>query len=101
MLDVKREHEILCNTMNRYKTKKLGFECGCVTGVITKINLIEDPYMSRVWRYAEDAPKAIEVRGIAGMDSNERVLAVITERWKRGKQYKYWRKYHILEVFDR
>lgn len=91
MIDVEREYKILTNKLTRYKTKKLGFECGCVTGYVTEIKLVQDQ------NFPSD--KAIEVRGLAGLDSKERVLMTITERWRKGKDYKYWSEYHILEHF--
>lgn len=93
MIDVEKEYKVLVNKLNKYKTKKLCFECGVATGYVTQINLVEDPYTGI------SADKAIEVRGLAGMDAEERVLMVITSRWRKGKDYKYWKDYHILEYF--
>ena len=92
MLDVEKEFKTLQNHMNRYKTKRLSFECGVATGFVTAINLVDNPY------YA-DGSKVIEVRGIAGFDAKEQVLMTITDLWRKGVDYKYWRDYHILEYF--
>lgn len=95
VLDVEREYKVLTNKLNRYKKRKLGFECGVVTGYVTEINLVEDPDAKFPW------DKAIEVKGFAGFDENEKVLMLITEKWVKGKDYKYWSEYHILEWFPR
>lgn len=91
MLDVNKEFKVLTNKLNRYKTRSLAFECGCATGYVTGINLIDNPYGC--------GGKAIEVRGIAGCDASERVLMIVTDLWRKGKDYKYWPEYHILEYF--
>jgi len=91
MLDVEKEYKVLRNKLMRYKTKRLLFECGCITGYVTEIKLVQDPYFP--------SDKAIEVRGLAGFDTKERVLMTITNRWSKGKHYKYWKDYHILEHF--
>ena len=88
MLDVEREFKSLLKKLNRYKNKKLGFECGVTCGIITAIELIN-----------EDESDLIEVRGIAGVDSKEKVLMTIDPRWRKGRDYKYWKEYHILELF--
>lgn len=93
MLNVEKEFKVLTNKLNRYKTKKLGFECGMVTGYVTEINLVEDPNAKFPWY------KAIEVKGYAGFDRNEKVLMLITDKWTKGKDYHYWSEYHILEFF--
>lgn len=90
MIDVEREYKVLQNKLHRYKNKRLGFECGCACGYVTEINLIDDPY---------GVGKAIEVKGMAGMDAKERVLMTITSFWRKGKDYRYWSDYHILEHF--
>ena len=95
MIDIQKEYKVLLNHFNRYKTKVLGFECGCVVGYVTEINLIQDPESNYPW------DKAIQVRGIAGMDDKERELMVITEKMKKGKDYKYCYQYHILEFSPR
>lgn len=94
MIDVEREYKALKNKLNKYKTKKLGFEYGMSCGYVTQVNLVEDPFSKYPWK------KAIEVRGLAGFDAHERVLMYITENMSKGKDYKYWKEYHILECFE-
>ena len=94
MIDIQKEFDTLTKALNRYKTRPLNFECGVVTGKVTSINLIQDPESDFSW------DKAIEVRGIAGSSDDERTLLIITERMKKGTDYKYWREYHVLESFN-
>ena len=93
MIDVEKEYKVLLNKLNRYKTQKLGFECGCATGYVTEINLIDSPYI--------DGEKAIEIKGVAGLDTQERVLMTISKLWRKGTDYKYWKDYHILEYYPK
>lgn len=93
MIDVEKEYKALKNHFNKYKTKKLGYECGMITGYVTAVNLVQDPNSKFPW------VKAIEIKGVAGFDTTEKVLMLITENWTKKKDYKYWREYHILEYF--
>ncbi len=93
MIDIQKEFAVLSRQLNRYKTRNLGFEYGAITGKVTSISLIQDPESD----FSLD--KAIEVKGIAGSSSDERTLLVITERMKKGTDYKYFRDYHLLERF--
>lgn len=95
MLDIRKEYENLKKRLNRYKTKSLGFEYGCLTGKVANINLIKIKD-DRCWkRYSE----AIQIVGIAGLSNEEHTLMILTEDNVKGKDYKYNWKYHIFEKF--
>ena len=95
MLDIRREYEALNKRLTRYKTKPLGFEYGCLCGKVTKINLIRIKDNTSWKGYSE----AIEVVGVTLSDKEHRLM-VLTEDSVKGKDYKYWWEYHILEKFN-
>ena len=95
MIDIQKEFSTLTRQLNKYKTRPLSFECGAIVGKVTAVNLIPDPESNFSW------DKAIEIKGIAGSNETERTLLIITERMKKGTDYKYWREYHVLESFVR
>lgn len=89
MTKIEREYNALLKMVQKYKTKQLSFEYGCITGVVSAISLVQDPENS--------LEKMIEIRGVAGLKKEERVLALISETNKA--KYKYYPKYHVLECF--
>ena len=85
MVNINNYYVTLNNYLNKYKTKELGFECGVACGKITRV-------------VKED--NEIIIFGIAGFESKERILMTITENMTKGKEFKYWKKYHIFERFE-
>lgn len=96
MIDIEKEYEGLKKKLNRYKKRQLGFECGCVCGVVIDIKLVDDD--QREWY--EIGKKAIQIIGRAGFqkEGEEHVLFTIREEMIKGKDFKYWWKYHIFEI---
>lgn len=84
MLDLHKEYKSLMNKMNRYKTKPLVFEDGCLNGTVTRIELAENE-------------SYIAVYGVIGFSDKEAEVMRITEDTKKKEAYHYWREYHILE----
>lgn len=95
-MDIRKEYEGLSKRLNRFKTKPLGYEYGCVMGKVTKVKLVKIVDT----RYFKGYSEAIEVIGLTTSDK-EHVLMLITEDTVKGKDYKYWWKYHVLEKFSR
>ena len=87
MINLDKYYITLNNYLNKFKTKELGFECGVACGKVTKIEFNKE----------EDE---ILVIGIAGWENNERILMIITENMTKGKEFKYWKQYHIFERFE-
>lgn len=90
MIDLDREYKALRNHMNRYKRKRLGFECGCACGYVADVRMVER---------TGDIPRHIEVIGQAGFDAKDRVILAIFDHMKKGRDYKYLKEYHILERY--
>ena len=90
MIDLDREYKALRNHLNRYKKKRLAFECGCATGYVSDIRIVD---------HGDGIPRHIEVIGRAGFDTRDHVILAIFDYMKKGTDYKYWREYHILERF--
>ena len=87
MIDINKYYTTLNNYLNKYKTKELGFECGVACGKVTKIILDKEE-------------NKILIYGIAGWESEERILMIIAENMTKGKEFKYWKQYHIFERFE-
>lgn len=87
-MDLQKEYTALMNKMNRYKTKPLLFEDGCLNGEVRRIELIEasKPY--------------IVIHGVIGFSDKERELLRIYEDTKKKETYHYWPQYHILERLE-
>lgn len=87
MIDINKYYTTLVNYLNKYKTKKLGFECGVACGYVTRIEL-------------NKKDKELILYGLAGWESEERILMIIIENMTKGKEFKYWKQYHIFERFE-
>ena len=100
---IKKEYErlIKIKTEQEKKNKYLSFECGCVCGIITRIDLRE-PEKSK-WLIDKDG-YMILVYGIAGFSNKEELLLVIREedvsKQYKNRNYYYHKQYGILEKFN-
>ena len=79
--------------------KRLGFECGCACGYVTRIEYIPAHYgVDYKWHDEE-----IQIFAIAGFDNHEKLVLTLTEsdicKRYQDRKYKYWNQYRIFEVF--
>lgn len=92
------KHKAECE--KKLKDKRMGFECGCACGYVTRIEYIPRKYNAEVHKWFDEE---VHVYAIAGWDKEEKLVIVITEndvsKRYQDRSYKYWSKYGILESF--
>ena len=82
------------------KFKQMGFECGCVCGIVTRIEYVPRRYNYEAHRFLEEE---IQIYVIAGWDKHEQLAFTLTDtdvskRYK-DRKYRYDKTYGILDFY--
>ena len=97
--DLKGEYKRFIKIQNKFKDKKIPFECGCACGYVSRIEYIPEDIRN-------GQEECIWFWGAAGWQdyTKENTLFVLLEedvkRRYQDRRYRYDKKYNILELFQ-
>ena len=82
------------------KYKQMGFECGCVCGIVTRIEYLPKRYSDEIHDYLDEE---VQVFAIAGWSKKEELIFTLMEndvsKRYQDRKYRYNKQYGILEFY--